>query len=362
MVTISLCMIVRNEEQVLSRCLDSIKSIVDEIIIIDTGSEDNTKDIAMQYTPNVYDFQWIDDFAAARNISFEKATMNYCMWMDADDILPETEQQKLVEWKTNTNLSTAPDVVMLKYVTAFDKDEQPSFFYYRERLLRNGKFVWKGRVHEAIIPSGKIEYLNIYFEHRSIKTHYSKRNLKIYETMKLSGDELSPRDLFYYARELYYHNYHETALYYFEKFLKCPNAFIENQVEACRIASYCCYALHDSAKALYYLFHALTYRIPSGELCCDIGKHYLDREDYEQAIFWYQAAMNAPMKTENGGFVMEECYNYLPCIQLSVCYDRLQQPLDAIYYHRLAGAYQPTGELYLKNQPYFQFKEKEQML
>ena len=77
MVTISLCMIVKNEEKVLARCLDSVADLVDEIIIVDTGSSDATKEIASRYTDQVYDFAWQDDFAAARNFSFSKASMDY---------------------------------------------------------------------------------------------------------------------------------------------------------------------------------------------------------------------------------------------------------------------------------------------
>lgn len=80
MITISLCMIVKNEEMVLSRCLESIKDSVDEIIIIDTGSTDKTKEIAKLYTDKVYDFKWTQDFSQARNYSFSKATKDYQMW------------------------------------------------------------------------------------------------------------------------------------------------------------------------------------------------------------------------------------------------------------------------------------------
>ena len=76
MATVSLCMIVRNEEDVLGRCLESVKDIVDEIIIVDTGSTDRTKEIAGRFTNTVYDFPWIDDFSAARNFSFSKATID----------------------------------------------------------------------------------------------------------------------------------------------------------------------------------------------------------------------------------------------------------------------------------------------
>ena len=70
MITISLCMIVKNEEKILARCLDSVADLMDEIIIVDTGSADRTKDIAARYTKHIYDFQWVDDFSAARNYAF----------------------------------------------------------------------------------------------------------------------------------------------------------------------------------------------------------------------------------------------------------------------------------------------------
>ncbi len=72
-ITISLCMIVRDEEDTIGRCLDAVEKIVDEIIIVDTGSIDRTKEIVAQYTSNIYDFPWINDFAAARNFSFSKS-------------------------------------------------------------------------------------------------------------------------------------------------------------------------------------------------------------------------------------------------------------------------------------------------
>ena len=73
MIKISLCMIVKNEEQVLDRCLNSVKDIADEIIIVDTGSRDRTKEVAAAYTDKIYDFVWIDDFAAARNYASSAA-------------------------------------------------------------------------------------------------------------------------------------------------------------------------------------------------------------------------------------------------------------------------------------------------
>ena len=99
MPTISLCMIVKNEEKHIARCLDSVAELVDEIIIVDTGSTDRTVEIASNYTAKVYSHPWTDDFSEARNYSFSKASMDYCMWMDADDILQQTDRDNFLQLK-----------------------------------------------------------------------------------------------------------------------------------------------------------------------------------------------------------------------------------------------------------------------
>lgn len=96
MPAISLCMIVKNEEMHIGRCLDSVAELVEEIIIVDTGSTDRTVEIVSKYTEKVYSYPWKDDFSDARNYSFSKASMDYCMWMDADDILEEAEKDKFL--------------------------------------------------------------------------------------------------------------------------------------------------------------------------------------------------------------------------------------------------------------------------
>ena len=95
MSSISLCMIVRNEEKTLERCLNSVKKVVDEIIIVDTGSTDSTKSIAKKFTNKVFDFKWCDNFSLARNFSFSKATCEYIMWLDADDIITEENKETI---------------------------------------------------------------------------------------------------------------------------------------------------------------------------------------------------------------------------------------------------------------------------
>ena len=92
-------MIVKNEENVLARCLDSVKEIADEIVIVDTGSTDHTKEIVGRFTGKIDDFQWIDDFSAARNYAFSLATQEFILWLDADDFFAERDRQLLLDLK-----------------------------------------------------------------------------------------------------------------------------------------------------------------------------------------------------------------------------------------------------------------------
>ena len=113
MITISLCIIVKNEEKILERCLGSIADLVDEIIIADTGSTDATKEIAGRYTKHVYDFQWVDDFSAARNFVFSKATMEYIYSADADEVLSPENRERFRLMKDT--LLPDIEIVQMKY-------------------------------------------------------------------------------------------------------------------------------------------------------------------------------------------------------------------------------------------------------
>ena len=351
MATISLCMIVKNEENVLSRCLESIKNAVDEIIIADTGSTDGTKEIAEKYTDKVFDFKWIDDFSKARNFSFSKATKDYIMWLDADDIVSKKNCEKLIELK---NKIQDTDVIMMKYITAFDENGEAAFSYYRERLIRRASSpIWKGRVHEAIEPNGSIIYSDIEIEHHSIKTEYSRRNLNIYEKQIKDGEPLQPRDKFYYGRELYYHNQYSRAIEVLSDFTESKDGWFENKIEACKILSHCYRTAGKIDDALRTLFSSFSYDIPRAEICCEAGNLFMIKEQYQQAVYWFRLALELPKEEKNGGFNNISAQGYLPCIQLCVCYDRLGNHTEAEKYNTMAGKYRPCSAAYLQNVEYF---------
>ena len=88
--------------------------------------------------------------------------------------------------------------------------------------------------------------------------------------------------------------------------------------------------------------------------CCDLGRHFQDREKYEQAVYWYKQALTAKKDLTSGAFIREECYGFLPAISLCVCYDRLGDWKRAEEYNELAGKYRPDSEYYLANKKYFE--------
>lgn len=351
MAEISLCMIVKNEEAVLARCLESIKNAVDEIIIADTGSTDSTKEIALRYTDKVYDFKWQNDFSKARNFAFSKAEKDYIMWLDADDFVTEGNCKKLLELKKKLD---GTDAVMMKYETAFDEMGNASFSYYRERLIKkSANPIWKGRVHETIDFEGNAFYSDIAIRHYSVKTHYSKRNLEIYEKQIKDGESLLPRDKFYYGRELFYHKKYKKAVEILNDFLSDENGWNENKIEACKILSLCHQNMDDIQTALEILFKSFAFDTPRAEICCAAGNLFMQIHEYDSAIYWYELALSIPTDEKSGGFTDTDCHGYIPCIQLCVCYDRQGNHKTAEEYNKKAGFYRPKSQAYLHNLNYF---------
>ncbi len=179
MVTISLCMIVRNEEEVLARCLDSVHDLVDEIVIVDTGSTDQTKEIAGRYTDRIFDYEWTDHFADARNYSFSFATKDYVMWLDADDYFRDKDREKLKKLKEE--LDQEVDSVVMEYHLAFDDCGNPLAMSRRNRIVkRSRQFRWHNPIHEYLFVEGNCYLTDIAVSHGRVHEN-TGRNLRILE-------------------------------------------------------------------------------------------------------------------------------------------------------------------------------------
>ena len=195
-------MIVKNEEPVLARCLDSVASMMDEIIIVDTGSTDRTKEIAAQYTNRIYDFTWCDDFSAARNYAFSLATMDYIYCPDADEYLDLENQRRFLRLKGA--LLPEIEIVQMNYITPPDfntvqnckKEPRPKLF----KRLRT--FSWVDPVHETIRTDPVIYDSDIDILHHP-HTMHAKRDFAMFEKAFRENHVLSEKITRMYARELY---------------------------------------------------------------------------------------------------------------------------------------------------------------
>lgn len=352
MITISLCMIVRDEEETISRCLETVKDIADEIIIVDTGSVDDTKNIVKNYTSNIYDFEWIDDFSAARNYSFSKATKEYILWLDADDVLLEDDRIKLKQLKERMDSSI--DIFMMKYNLGTDDKGRPLCTYYRERLLkRSNNYEWHDPIHEYIAPTGRIASVDIAVTHKKMNRKVS-RNLSIFEKMIQDGKELSHRNYFYYARELNANGRYDEAIVYYEKFLAEDGGFFSNYIDACIDLSKIYTSNGDRKSAIRALLRCFEYGIPRGEICCELGGQYKELKDYERAISWYEIATKLKKPENTMGAVIHDCYNFFPYAEMSICYFNMGLIKEAVEYNEKAAQFKPDSSVVINNRRYFE--------
>ncbi|AWI03398.1 glycosyltransferase [Clostridium drakei] len=350
MITISLCMIVKNESINLKNCLDSIKNLADEIIIVDTGSTDNTVEIAKDYSDKVFFFEWIDNFAAARNFSFSKASMDYILWLDADDILLPESSEKLYHLKHS--LSPSIDAVSMQYNCDFDDYGNVALTVRRTRLVKRSKnYQWDGVVHEDLLIKSSVFYdSDIVVTHRKIKgTTNPDRNLKIYEKLLLSGKEFTLRDALHYAIELHHHKSYQKATEYYLKFLEMNDITADDCVYVCSKLADCYYQLGDRKKEREYIFRSFDYDSPRPEFCCRLGYAFLEKSQFSQAAFWYNLAIQLPKLNNNWVIQNQISSTWLPHIQLGLCYYEMGEYEKSYYHNKTALSYRPNDQDIINN-------------
>lgn len=153
-VKVSLTMIVRDEEANLPRCLGSVEGLFDEIVVVDTGSVDRTIEIAREHGARVFDFAWVDDFAAARNAALARATGDYAFWLDADDVMEPAERVKLgALLKRLKNGDEAAYVVRCACDPGENGDGGQTVVDHIRLFPVREDVRWGYRVHEQILPA-----------------------------------------------------------------------------------------------------------------------------------------------------------------------------------------------------------------
>lgn len=343
MKTLSVTIICKNEENNLVRLLPQL-GFANQIVVVDTGSSDNSLDVARSFTRDVYFYRWRDDFAKARNYALSKATSDFVMWLDCDDDLPASTICAIKRWINDDNQKQ--DFIYLKYRMG----AKSQFWFWRERIIRRcPQCRFKGFIHEAISPFGHTHYLDCEIVHTSTADH-SSRNLAIYQNAKSHGKRFGPRDKYYYARTLMENNLPVEAVPLLRGAVANSKTYVVDRVGACKLLTRHFTKEGDYRSALKYASKGVALLPPDSETCCLFGDVYYLTRQYPYAARWYELAIQTRSQV---GFVNDYYKRLYPYIQLSVCWWQQGDFRQAKYYHKLAKACDPYNSAVKNNDKWF---------
>ena len=236
---LSLSMIVKNEERYLKDCLDSVKGVVDEIILVDTGSTDNTKKIAEGFGAKIFDYVWKNDFTDARNFALSKSTGDWILYLDADERLNKNSVHEL----KNLTKSKSKIGYHCRIINIDEISKRPSVMSYVRLFAKYPGISFEGRVHEQVehsllnngyeINSSKIEITHIgYSLTKEELKRKAGRNLEI--LLEEYNEKENGYNAFQIGQTLHILDREEEAIDYFKSSLKDPSLRPEYKATACR--------------------------------------------------------------------------------------------------------------------------------
>ena len=228
--TVSVCMITKDEERYLEKCLQSVYGFVDEIVVVDTGSKDRTVEIARSFGLEVFNFTWSDDFASARNAALDLASSDWILSLDADEWV---EADWAATYHSLQNPKTAEAILIeidVKCATSFGGD----YTFLAPRLFRRTDLRWYNRVHEKLLkPQGNdpelgqfdpsvLKIVDIGYQNEldcriKAQRNYALSLSELADSQKVSSDRESiAQKLFEVGRSLVTLGRREESLQYFE--------------------------------------------------------------------------------------------------------------------------------------------------
>ncbi|WP_073023350.1 tetratricopeptide repeat-containing glycosyltransferase family 2 protein [Lutispora thermophila] len=346
MIPISLCMIVKNEEANLDKCLNSIGDYVDEIIVVDTGSKDKTKEVAYKYTDKVYDFDWVDDFSKARNFSISKATNDWILVLDADEFLIHFDKLQVQNFLSQNEKAIGRIEIILNF-SYYDKIKEVQKSRDRiARLFNRKHYKYEGIIHEQIVPLDgiaiKSQNIGISVDHVGYMAEEVRRKNKWERNKKLLEKSIkeNPNDpyLYYNLGKIHYltKNYVDAI----KMFDKAMQSDIDYKLEYAQdlVITYGYSLLNlrkyeDALKVMEYEFYyknLADYYFLLGLIKMNIGK-------FEEAIVNFKKSIG---KTEK----VIGTSSYLSYYNLGVIYEVLGDIGQALSYYGKCGEYVPASK------------------
>ena len=348
---LSLAIIARNEQGVIGRCLRTVRHLVDEIIVVDTGSTDDTVQEARDHGATVHHFKWIDDFGAARNYSFSKCTGDYIFWLDADDILLEEDQRKLAALRPTIG---SHDAYLMKYNYTQDENGNSTCSLFRHRIVRRCPEIhWAYPIHECLrfFPGYTETQTDIVVTHKRSNDAVVKaigRNHSILQKL-VDEDRADQRMRFYHATELTRVGRHEDAIKYFDEYFKRGGDWHDNMVNGRLYMAYAYLALGRQEEAIETCTQGIKLDPRWAEFYSVIGQVYYDRGQWEQAARWFERAAQSN-RPQAWGTVGDEHYTWVPQDRLCKCYYELGRIRESYEANERALKYRQDGRMLLNRE------------
>lgn len=330
-------MIVKNEENNIKKSIESYKNIVDEIIVVDTGSDDNTVKIAKELGAKTYFFKWINDFSAAKNFALKKAKYDWIIFLDADEYFEVDTTKNILNIIKSIHHDLKIDCINSTIINIEKTTNKIQDRATVIRIFRNKEYIkYRNKIHECLMKSNNAPVVGLkgYEDNVLIKhTGYSKKNfsLKIKRNLQLLLSELktseSKEDIYFYLVNTY------GAIKDYDNAIKYAKLYIESGKEIKNYSTYIPYLLID----------CMMKNGESYEILIDEIKKYISKYPNAQAFTCY-----AGIITYNNGRYNDALKHFERTIFLRKNYKDTEyyQELianDAIFYY-MAQIY------YLKNE------------
>lgn len=354
---LALAMIVRDEEEVLERCLSSCHTIFDKIYITDTGSKDRTIEIAEKYG-KVSHFEWIDDFGAARNFSFAQVEedIDWVMWIDADDVIKPEDLPRFEELK-KALAHTDKNFVRMPYYYSQDEKGNPNSIVPLDRIVRKSKnYPWSEAIHECLVTTNEREMLEVdipiwhYRTATGIRAD-DGRNLRILKKA-VEKEGASSRVIFYYGKDLHAAGQYAEAIPHLKKFLEDKYVDPRYAMEALFRLAECLEKDGDIKQARKIALSAVNLDWRWVEPYIVLARAALGEKKHDEAEHWARAAMRL-QPIDNYLFLQPEAFTIIPRSLLVLALGWSCQYEEADKINKELLEMQPGNPMYLHNEELF---------
>ena len=338
---LSVCMIVKNAEDVLDRCLSAASRFADELIIVDTGSEDGTKKIASRYTSLLYDYTWHDSFCDARNDSFERANGDYLMWLDADDVIDDENVERILRLKE----AAFEDADVVFTIHRNYSETGLTSYWFRDRIFRKSLHpIWTSDVHEAI-PIEKswkvIKREDITILHKKEYILDAGRNMRIFDRILRENRELDAHEKVTLCGELVHDERYEEACGLYREIQRDLSG--TDLINALHSAEPAFLAL-ERYEELYALIKEAEQRSPpiaKDRFVKGVCRRYLG--DLAGAAELFREAMDIPDDPLTQGIIETGYNDYYPFIRLAFIAYKMGNTEEALRNLAVAGEKYPNA-------------------